>query len=207
MERTLIVGLGNPGKKYEDTRHNVGFRTVEALAAKYGLRFDREERKAQLAEGTILGRRVLLAKPQTYMNASGESVAALVNFYKIPLAQLIVIADDLDLPPGTLRLRKSGSSGGQNGLKDVIQKLGSQDFARVRFGIGRPPGRVDPVAHVLQPFVGDEAILSAEVRTRAVKALECWLEEGIDLAMSRYNGSVDDQPREKRQTPETPPEK
>lgn len=203
---TLIVGLGNPGKKYENTRHNVGFKTVEALAAKHGMSFTREDRKAQIADGTILGKRVLIAKPQTYMNVSGESVAPLVNFYKVPLEALIVVADDLDIPLGTLRLRKSGSSGGQNGLKHIIARLGSQEFARVRFGIGRPPGRMDPAAYVLQPFVGDEAILAAEVQTRAIQAIETWLTDGIDLAMSRYNGSVDaeSKPKKPEPKPETP---
>lgn len=184
----LIVGLGNPGKKYENTRHNVGFRVLDELASTHGLKFDREERKALVAGGMIGAKKVLLAKPQTYMNLSGDSVAGLLNFYKIEPANLLVIADDLDLPLGTLRLRKAGSSGGQNGLKHIIERTGRQDIARMRFGIGRPPGRMDPAAYVLQPFTGDDDILAREVITRAVKAVETWLNEGIDLAMSRHNG-------------------
>jgi peptidyl-tRNA hydrolase, PTH1 family len=197
-ELYLIVGLGNPGKKYENTRHNVGFRVLDELAAKYGSIFGKEERKALVASGTILGKKVLLAKPQTFMNLSGDSVVTLVNFYKIDIAQLIVVADDLDLPLGTIRLRKEGSSGGQNGLKNIIERLGTQSFARLRFGIGRPPGRMDPVAYVLRPFSGDDDILAREVSTRAVKALETWLTDGIDLAISRHNGTGE-QPQPKNQ--------
>jgi PTH1 family peptidyl-tRNA hydrolase len=188
-EMYLIVGLGNPGKKYENTRHNVGFRVVDELAGKYGLTFSREERKALVTSGAILDKKVLLAKPQTYMNLSGDSVVALVNFYKIELPRMIVVCDDLDLPLGTLRIRKAGSSGGQNGLKHIIERMGTQEIARLRFGIGRPPGRMDPIGHVLQPFQGDDDILAREVTTRAVKALETWLTEGVDLAISRHNGS------------------
>jgi PTH1 family peptidyl-tRNA hydrolase len=197
-ELYLIVGLGNPGKKYENTRHNVGFRVLDELASKYGLTFGKEERKAIVASGNILGKKVLLAKPQTYMNLSGDSVVALINFYKIDIAQVIIVADDLDLPLGTIRLRKEGSSGGQNGLKNIIERLGTPAFARLRFGIGRPSGRMSPVDYVLHPFSGDDDILAREVSTRAVKALETWLTDGIDLAISRHNGTGE-QPQPKKQ--------
>ena len=187
----LIVGLGNPGARYENTRHNIGFRAVERFAAKHGLSFGKIEHKAQTASGTALGQRVLLAKPQTYMNISGESVQPLVSFYKVPPERLIVLTDDLDLPLGTVRLRKSGSSGGQNGLKHILQRLGTQDVPRVRLGIGRPPGRMDPADYVLSAWKGDEAIIAVEMQDRAVAAIETWLTDGIELAMSRFNGVVE----------------
>jgi peptidyl-tRNA hydrolase, PTH1 family len=187
-ELFLIVGLGNPGARYENTRHNVGFRTVERLAQKYGLTFGKMEHRALVANGTILGKRVILAKPQTFMNVSGDSVVPLARFYKIEPDHSIIVHDDLDLPLGTLRLRKSGSSGGQNGLKHILQRMGTQDIPRVRIGIGRPPGRMDPMDYVLTAFKGDDEILPVEVQDRAVAAIETWLTAGIELAMSRYNG-------------------
>lgn len=190
-ERALIVGLGNPGKQYENTRHNVGFMAVDELARRHALSFGRAERKAVCADGLIAGRRVLLAKPQTYMNLSGEAVRALVDFYRIALADILVIADDLDLPIGTLRLRPGGGHGGQNGLRSIIQHLGTQDFARGRIGIGRPPGRMDAAAYVLRPFEGDDAITARLTIERAANAAEAWLADGLEAAMTRYNGSVE----------------
>ncbi len=188
----LIVGLGNPGRQYEKTRHNVGWRVLDELARRYDLRFDKSERKALTASGTIKGRRVLLAKPQTYMNLSGEAVRDLVVFYKIPVERIVVISDDLDLPLGTLRLRASGSAGGQGGLKNIIQHLGTQNFNRVRFGIGRPPGKMQARDYVLQAFSGDDDILANEVADKAANAVEMWLTEGIVAAMSHYNGDIQD---------------
>lgn len=189
LELYLLVGLGNPGTKYEKTRHNVGFQCLDALSARYELRFNKHELKALTAHGTILGKRVILAKPQTFMNVSGEAVGALTSFYKIPYERILVICDDLDIPLGTLRLRKSGSSGGQNGMKHILQRLGTQEINRVRFGIGRPPGRMNPADYVLTPFKGDEAILASETVDRAVKAVETWLVDGIELAMTRHNNA------------------
>src|SRR5664279_3200429 len=194
-ETYLIVGLGNPGARYENTRHNVGFRVVERLTQKHGLSFGKTEHHAQTASGTILGKRVLLAKPMTYRNASGEAVQPLVSFYKIEPDHILIVGDDIDLPLGTLRLRKSGSSGGQNGLKHILQRLGTQEIARARFGVGRPPGHKQAADHVLAPFKGDEAILAAEVIDRAAQAVEAWLTEGIEMAMTRYNGTGDDKPK------------
>lgn len=191
-ERYLIVGLGNPGKQYENTRHNVGFWTVDELARRWGMSFGKTERKAQVADGLIRERRVLLAKPQTYMNLSGEAVRALADFYKIDVTSVFVISDDLDLPLGTLRLRKSGSHGGQNGIKSVLQHMGTQEVSRARIGIGRPPGKMDPAAYVLRPFEGDDAITVRIVVDRAADAVETWLTDGIELAMTRHNGSVDE---------------
>ncbi len=190
--RFLIVGLGNPGTKYASTRHNFGFWVVDELARRHSISVTRTERKALVGDGTIAGRRVLLAKPQTFMNLSGECVRPLLDFYKIPVAQLMVIADDLDLPLGALRLRKTGSHGGQNGVRSIIQHVGTQDFSRARCGIGRPPGKMDPAAYVLRPFEGDDAITAQIVVGRAADAAETWLRDGIDVAMTRHNGSVDE---------------
>ena len=198
----IIVGLGNPGPRYENTRHNIGFRVVEELARKHGLSFTKTESRALVTSGTILGKRVLLAKPMTYMNISGDSVAPLARFYKVEPANVLVVCDDLDIPPGTLRLRKSGSSGGQNGLKHIIERLGTQEIPRLRVGIGRPPGRMDAAAYVLTPFEkGDEEMTAVEAVDRAVKMIETWLTEGIDLAMSRYNGPGEK--AEKKPIPDT----
>jgi PTH1 family peptidyl-tRNA hydrolase len=201
----IIVGLGNPGPRYENTRHNIGFRVVEELARKHGLSFTKTESRALVASGAILGKRALLAKPMTYMNISGDAVAPLARFYKVEPANLLVIADDLDIPPGTLRLRKTGSSGGQNGLKHIIERLGTQDIPRLRVGIGRPPGRMDAAAYVLTPFTkGDEEMTAVEAVDRAVKMIETWLTDGIDLAMSRYNGpAVKPEPQKKQPIPDT----
>lgn len=188
----LIVGLGNPGKDYEQTRHNVGFRVADELARRYGLAYGKKERKAVTATGIIRGKKIVLAKPQTFMNLSGEAVRSLLDFYKVELPRILVISDDLDIPLGTVRLRKSGSAGGQNGIKSVIQHLGTQEFSRLRFGIGRPPGKMQPKDYVLGVFQGDDAILAAQVVDRAADAVETWLTEGIELAMTRHNGNIDD---------------
>lgn len=206
-DRYLIVGLGNPGAKYENTRHNIGFRCVETLAARHGLSFDKKQSKAKVALGSIEGTPVLLAKPQTFMNLSGEAIGALANFYKIPPEQIMVIFDDLDLPLGTLRIRKSGGTSGQKGMKSITQHLGTQEFPRIRFGISRPPGRMDPAAYVLRPFEEKDAILVEETIDRACKSVELWLVEGINKAMNLYNGTTEDTvQRLKAQTPEPTPQ-
>jgi PTH1 family peptidyl-tRNA hydrolase len=200
----LIVGLGNPGREYENSRHNVGFGVVDELARRYGLTFGKKERKAVVATGVIQGKKVILAKPQTYMNLSGEAVRALADFYKVEVERLLIVSDDLDLPLGVLRLRKEGSAGGQRGLKSIIQHMGTQAFNRLRFGIGRPPGRMDPKDYVLQTFKGDDAILAAEVTDHAADAVETWLTAGIELAMSRHNGPTETAARP-QETPTSEP--
>lgn len=187
-ERALIVGLGNPGRKYKRNRHNVGFMAVEALAERHGLKFARQQENAMVADGRIGSWPVTLARPMTYMNNSGRPVKALIGFYKLPLGSLMVLFDDLDLPLGTLRVRPSGGAGGQNGMRDVIRHLGSDEFARLRLGIGRPPGRMDPKAYVLQDFGKDEQPIVDELLVRAADAIETWLADGVMLAMSRHNG-------------------
>lgn len=190
-DRFLIVGLGNIGKQYANTRHNIGFWVADELARRHNLTFGKAERKAVSADGMIHNKRVLIAKPQTYMNLSGEAVRALCDFYKIPNTHIIVVYDELDLPLGTLRIRPAGSAGGQNGVKSIIQHLGTQEFARVRCGIGRPPGRQDPAAYVLQAFSGDDAITAAILRDHAANAVETWLRDGLEMAMNKHNGTVE----------------
>lgn len=186
-ERALIVGLGNPGREYSKNRHNVGFQIVDHLAARHGLAFSRLQNGAAVASGTIAGRPVVLAKPQKYMNLSGIPVGALVKFYKTPPQDLLIVSDDLDLPVATVRLRPSGGSGGQNGVRNIIERLGTEEFPRLRVGIGRPPGRMGAAAYVLQDFSAHDLELILEVRDRAADAIETWLREGIQLAMSRHN--------------------
>ena len=189
QERWLIVGLGNPGRRYADNRHNVGFQCLDRLARAYcdRLVFDKQQHRGRLAVGRIEGRPVLLLKPQTFMNESGRSVTPAARFYKVPPQRLLVIYDDLDLPQGTVRLRANGGSGGHKGMRSIIAELGDQDFPRVRVGIGRPPGRMDPAAYVLQDFGEEELALMAEVYDWVVRAIECWLSEGIEIAMTHFN--------------------
>jgi peptidyl-tRNA hydrolase, PTH1 family len=208
----LIAGLGNPGKQYEQNRHNVGFQIVDLLAGRHGLRFDVKQGKAKVALGMIsvqVGvervplspdpdaltvdrpvfqpQRVALAKPQSFMNLVGPSVQALLNFYKIDPADLLVIYDDLDLPLGALRLRATGGSGGHNGMRSIIGALGNGDFNRLRVGIDRPPGRMDPAAYVLQDFSAQQEEVMARTRELAVDACLHWLAHGIVPAMNVFN--------------------
>ena len=187
MERCLIVGLGNPGPKYAANRHNIGFRCVERLAAAHDLSFDRRQKRSRVASGSIRERRVILAQPRTFMNESGRAVAPLARFYRVSLEHLLVVYDDLDLPLGAIRMRPVGGSGGHKGMRSIIERLGSRDFPRLRIGIDRPPGRMDPAAYVLRDFSADESALLEQVLDQAVAAIETWLCEGIETAMSRHN--------------------
>jgi len=187
----LIVGLGNPGPKYAANRHNVGFMCLERLAAAHSLTFDKRQKRAHVALGAIRGLRIVLAQPQTFMNDSGQAVVPLAQFYQVPPARLLVVYDDLDLPPGTLRVRPEGGSGGHKGMHSIIEQLGSSDFARLRIGIGRPPGQMDAAAYVLQDFSADEMPLIEKALERAVAAIETWLVEGVVMAMSRHNSGPD----------------
>lgn len=198
----LIVGLGNPGKKYENTRHNAGWFVLDELAQRHGLRFDKNEKKAITASGSIKNKKVLLVKPQTFMNLSGEAVRGLMDFYKVPTEAIIIIHDDMDTPLGTLRLRRNGGAGGQNGVKSIIRHVGTDEIARARFGIGRPPGRMDPAAYVLQAFQGDDAIRAQEIASRASDAIESWLQFGIETAMTNYNGDIEQRTPPPKQDPQ-----
>jgi PTH1 family peptidyl-tRNA hydrolase len=185
----IIVGLGNPGKQYADNRHNVGFHVVDKLAEKYGLKFNKMLNRGIAAIGDIEGRRVVLLKPQTFMNESGVCVSPTFKFYKTDPSNLMIIYDELDIPFAQLRLRKSGSAGGHNGMRSIISKIVTQDFPRLRVGIGRPPGRKEAATHVLEDFTRDEVIAMRDVHDRAIAGIVLWLNEGIDKAMNKVNGS------------------
>ncbi len=177
----LIVGLGNPSPRHARNRHNIGFRVVEAIATSQGLKLNCTERKARVAHGLIEGQRVILAQPQTWMNESGQAVGSLARFYRISPTDILVIYDDLDIPLGTVRYRASGSSGGHRGVQSIIQHLGTDTFPRLRIGIGRPPGRMDPAAYVLQNFSPDEEIIVNEVVRLAADTALAWLRDEPDL--------------------------
>jgi PTH1 family peptidyl-tRNA hydrolase len=185
----LIVGLGNPGIRYARTRHNAGFDTVDLIAAANGWPWDAKRGKSILASGMLDTEKVLLAKPQTYMNDSGVAVADLMRFYKLAPADLLVICDDLDLPRARVRLRPNGSAGGQHGLESTILQLGRNDFARIKIGIGRPlHGRDENVDFLLSAPRGDERIELDTAYQRAAEAAVCWVTEGVAAAMNKYNG-------------------
>ncbi len=183
----LLVGLGNPGREYRDTRHNIGFMLLDRLAVKLDARFSRLQSKALVASAVYAGRKILLAKPQTYMNLSGQAVQGLVRFYKLPLANLMVVHDDLDLPLGVIRIRPDGGSAGQKGMASIIERLGTDEFARLRLGIGRPPGRMDAADYVLQEFSDEEMKAVSETLNRAVDAALTFIADGLDRAMNLYN--------------------
>lgn len=183
----ILVGLGNPGREYARTRHNVGFMLIDRLAVRLDAQGMRLQADAIVTTARLGERKILLAKPQTYMNLSGRAVQALARFYKTPLANLLVAYDDLDLPLGSLRLRPSGGPGGQKGMASTLEMLGSQDVARLRIGIGRPPGRMDPAAYVLQTFNERELETVSEVLSQAEDAALAFVRDGIDAAMNRFN--------------------
>jgi peptidyl-tRNA hydrolase, PTH1 family len=188
--RRIIAGLGNPGKQHEKNRHNIGFMAVDALAKKHGLRFDKVMSRGLVALGEINGFKVALIKPQTFMNLSGECVGPVMKFYKSAAEDLLVLYDELDLPAAQLRMRKGGSAGGHNGMKSIIKSIGTQDFPRLRMGIGRPPGRMDPAAYVLQNFDSGELLDARDMIDRSIAAIEIWLKDGIERAMNRANVSA-----------------
>jgi PTH1 family peptidyl-tRNA hydrolase len=188
----LIVGLGNPGAEYAHTRHNAGFLLVEKLAGQWPAGWANERKfAARVAKAERNGRKVLLCEPQTFMNLSGEAVGALVKFYQLPLARILVAVDDADLPLGEIRLRKSGSSGGHHGLESIEQHLASREFARLRIGIGRKDSARAIANHVLGKFEKSERELLEQVLERAADQVETWLAAGIEKAMSQFNGVVD----------------
>ncbi|MBV9850021.1 MAG: aminoacyl-tRNA hydrolase [Armatimonadetes bacterium] len=184
----LIVGLGNPGKEYERTRHNIGFAVVDLFARLNGIAVGRRDFRGLVGDGRVGEARVFLLKPQTYMNLSGESVAAFLRQKPLPLSDIMVVTDDIALPLGRLRLRARGSAGGHNGLKSLIQHLHSSEFPRLRFGVGAPRDSSVQIDYVLGPFNRREQAEADEAAERAVAALEVWLREGIETAMNRFNG-------------------
>ena len=195
----LIVGLGNPGAEYAKTRHNAGFLLVEKLAARWKTDWTNERKfDARIAKAERSGRKILLCEPQTFMNLSGETVGGLKNFHQLPLKQLMVAVDDADLPLGEIRLRMSGSSGGHHGLESIEQHLASREFARLRIGIGRKDGSREITNYVLGKFDSSESELLKKVLERASNQIETWLEAGIEIAMSQFNGVVDSKNEEKK---------
>ena len=184
----LIVGLGNPGRKYHDNRHNVGFMTVDKLASAISINLSRVQSRAIVGSGLYHDKKIIIAKPQTFMNLSGQAVSSLVRFYKVPLEQMLVIHDDLDLPFETLRLRPEGSSGGQKGLASIIEKLSTDKFPRLRIGIGRPSGRMDSADYVLQDFPAAESAILPQLIDRACQAVLTFIDDGVEAAMNQYNG-------------------
>lgn len=189
----VIAGLGNPGKKYEGTRHNVGFDVVRELNRRSGGEFPRLKFDALVSEcASWHGQRVLLVAPQTFMNLSGRSVRAVRDFYKVEVPDVLVICDDVNLPVGQLRLRKSGSAGGQKGLADIIRQLGTEEVPRLRLGVGGRPEHMDLADHVLGRFGGSEQPAINEAVNRAADACETWLASGLEAAMNRYNGTKKD---------------
>jgi len=185
----LVVCLGNPGPRYAGTRHNAGFLTADALAKAEGVRIDRARFRALTGVCTVAGERVLLMKPQTYMNLSGEAAAQAARFYKIPPERVLVVSDEVSLPVGKLRVRSKGSAGGHNGLKSVIACLGTEDFPRIRLGVGAPPHPdYDMADWVLTVFKDRDAEEIAAAAARAAQAVVCYIAEGPEQAMNRFNG-------------------
>ena len=184
----IIAGLGNPDSEYEGTRHNTGFEVIDILADMQKIRVNRRRFKGVYGKGKIAGQDVLLLKPRTYMNLSGESIAAACSYYKTDVKKdLIVIYDDVDLDPGRIRIRKAGSAGGHNGMKNIIEHLHTQEFARVRVGVGAKPEGYDLINWVLGHFKGDDVPVMEEARKRAAEAVCAMIEDGTDRAMNRYN--------------------
>ncbi len=191
----LIVGLGNPGQGYAHSRHNLGFMCLNHFAQTHSLRFDKKQGQARIGSGEVGGSKVVVARPQTYMNHSGEAVSRLVRKFKVSLSDLLVIHDDLDLPLGKIRIRQGGSAAGHKGVESIIAVLGSRDFARIRVGIGRPISKIglteiteaDIIAYVLSDFTSEEKQTVTQVMPTVSEAILCFLTEGLTVAMNRYN--------------------
>ena len=184
----IIAGLGNPGKEYENTRHNAGYEVIDALAEKYNISVLELKHKAMIGKGYIEGQKAVLVKPLTFMNLSGESLRMVTDYYKADAEQdLIVVSDDISLPPGQLRVRKKGSAGGHNGLKNIIKMLGTENFQRIRMGVGEKPKNYDLADWVLGHFNKEEKAAMEEATAKAVRAVELMLAEGADAAMNEYN--------------------
>jgi PTH1 family peptidyl-tRNA hydrolase len=185
----LVIGLGNPGREYRNSRHNIGFMLIDRLAVILNAQKVSVQSQAIVTSVLDGGRKIILAKPQTYMNLSGRSVQGLINFYKLPLDRFLITHDDLDLAYGTLRLRPGGGPGGQKGMASTIDYLGTNQFPRLRLGIGRPPGRMDP-ALMAAGFFAQEVKILAEILDRASRAVQSYIQEGLDTTMNRFNGAI-----------------
>jgi PTH1 family peptidyl-tRNA hydrolase len=185
----VVVGLGNPGKKYQDTRHNIGFRVAAELARRHGVGTPRAKFQSEVVEGAFGLEKFLVMCPATYMNRSGASVLAVRDFYKLELSDLLIVCDDFNLPLARIRVRAKGSSGGQKGLEDVIRRVGSNEFSRLRIGIGPPPEQWEVADYVLSKFTAEERDEVDIATQRAADATEVWLRDGIDKCMNQYNAS------------------
>ena len=199
----LVVGLGNPGARYEGTRHNVGFAAVDILAARHGVRWEAAPRGAEALVGRWRSADVVLAKPLTFMNLSGAAIVALLQFYKIELADMLVIVDEVQLETGRIRLRPEGSAGGHNGLKSIIASLGTGNFPRLRIGVGRGDMRRDLADHVLAKFDADERPIIDEAIGRAADATEAFVDDGMAVAMNRFNRKTEDGKKTEDETNES----
>ncbi len=191
-EPFLLIGLGNPGREYANTRHNFGFMAIDRLAVRLNARGMKVMSKAIVMDSKYEDHKLILAKPQTFMNLSGQSVQGLAHFYKIPNENLMILSDDLDLPFGTIRIRASGGPGGQRGLSSILEKLGTKDIPRMRLGIGRPPGRMEPADYVLQNFSRDDLKSISEILDRAADAAIEFVTNGLTAAMNKFNGDTRD---------------
>jgi len=191
-DRYLIAGLGNPGREYRANRHNAGFMLLDRLVERHKwLGFTKRQGKALITTGLLGQVPVILAKPQTFMNLSGEAVSSLLRFYDLPLERLLVVVDEIDLPLGTLRLRPDGGSAGHNGMRSIIEQLGTEVFPRLRVGVGRPPGVKAAAGYVLRDFRGEDLEIMNLTLDKAADAVECFVREGLVTAMNRYNGPAD----------------
>lgn len=184
----IIAGLGNPEKKYDNTRHNIGFATIDVLADKYGIDINESKHKALIGKGVIEGQKVILVKPQTYMNLSGESIREVVDYYKIdPTSEFIVMYDDISLAVGSLRIRPKGSAGGHNGIKNIIAMLGTEEFMRIRIGVGGKPSKMDLADYVLGHFTEDEKEIESGAQAKAADAVTMMMSGRLEEAMNLYN--------------------
>jgi PTH1 family peptidyl-tRNA hydrolase len=193
LEPFLLIGLGNPGREYRDNRHNFGFMLIDRLIVRLNARGMKLQSKAIVTSAAYEDHKLLLAKPQTYMNLSGQAIQGLAHFYKLPLEQLLVAHDDLDIPFGVIRIRPGGGPGGQKGIASAIERLGTKDFARLRLGIGRPPGRMEAADYVLQNFSRDEMKTVSEILDRAADAALSFISDGLEKTMSKFNVDIREQ--------------
>jgi PTH1 family peptidyl-tRNA hydrolase len=187
----LIVGLGNPGQEYKNNRHNIGHMVVDQLAHTWGGEIKKKQARSFVLEHDFAGMHIILAKPRTFMNESGRAIQSLLASFKVPVEKMFVIYDELDLPLGTIRIRPSGGTGGHRGMRSIQQKIGSQEFPRMRVGIGRPPGKMDPAKFVLQNFSDGESTLLDTICDHAIACLQLYLREGINAAMNHCNQPID----------------
>lgn len=189
MNHFLFIGLGNPGREYALTRHNIGFLVIDRLAERWGVKVEKYKYKSLMGEYRSDSYKVILVKPQTYMNNSGMATRSFVNFFKPPLSQVMVFFDDLDLPFGTIRIRQSGGSSGQKGMKSIIAQFGTEEFPRTRIGIGRPPGKMDSVDYILNDFKSSDRENLEIILNRCADAAETFIHDGIEKAMTNYNNN------------------